>query len=62
MEQYELSIDISNHEDMNHTYPRVIDYLIGKMRDNDQNASLQGENKTDQTSDFLLGHAQERML
>jgi len=45
MEQYELSIDISNHEDMNHTFINI-QYIGMRMRhiishqkiiDNDQN-------------------------
>ncbi len=48
MEQYELSIDISNHGDMNHTFINIyIQYYIGmrmrhiishqKIIDNNQN-------------------------
>ncbi len=45
MEQYELSIDISNHEDMNHTFINIYIQYIGmrhlishqKIIDNDQN-------------------------
>lgn len=47
MEQYELSIDISNHEDMNHTFINIYTQYIGmrmrhivshqKIIDNNQN-------------------------